>query len=273
VTAPFVRSAYTCSSTLAVGASCTVSIEYKPTAAGASTGTFVVGGNGASTPASVALTGTGASTATPTLTLTPTSIAFPNTIVGATSDAVTVVVKNTSTVSVTLSSIALSGTSYELLDNCGATLAASATCSLYVAFKPASAAALTGTISITDNAAGSPQKVTLTGTGTAAPSVKLSATTLAFPTTTHGTTSDALPVTLTNTGTASLTLTSITLTGTNPTDFEALNTCGATLAPTASCTVYVGFKPAAAAAYTAKLTIADNGTASPQSVTLTGTGK
>jgi hypothetical protein len=103
--------------------------------------------------------------------------------------------------------------------------------------------------------------------------VKLSATSIAFPTTTHGTTSAAQAITLTNAGTATLTLTSITLTGTNPTDFEALNTCGATLAPAANCVVYVAFKPATAAAFTAKLTIADDGAASPQSVTLTGTGK
>jgi hypothetical protein len=79
-------------------------------------------------------------------------------------------------------------------------------------------------------------------------------------------------VTLTNSGTATLNLTSITLGGTNPTDFEALNTCGPTLAPAASCTVYVAFKPASAAAFKATLSIVDNGSASPQSVTLSGTG-
>jgi len=208
--------------------------------------------------------------------LTPTTIAFANTIVGSTSDAQIVTLKNTSTVSVTLTSIAMGGTnatSFPELNTCGTTLAASASCSIYIAFDPASAAALTGALSVTDNASGSPQKVTLTGTGTAAPSVKLSVTSIAFPTTTHATTSEAVPVTLTNSGTATLDLTSIALTGTNPTDFEALNTCGATLAPSAACTVYVAFKPATAAAFTAKLTITDNGSASPQSVSLTGTGK
>jgi hypothetical protein len=141
-----------------------------------------------------------------------------------------------------------------------------------VAFKPASAAALGGLLSVTDNASGSPQKVTLTGTGTAAPSVKLSATSIAFPTTLHGTTSAAQTVTLTNAGTATLDLTSITLAGANPTDFEALNTCGPSLAAGANCVVYVAFKPATAAAFKATLTITDNGSASPQSVALSGTG-
>jgi hypothetical protein len=253
-----------------------VSVEFKPAAAGALSAALAIADNASGSPQLVKLSGTGVATATPTVTLTPTSIAFPATAVGATSDAQIVTVKNTSTVTVTISSITVGGTnatSFEEIGTCGTSLAAGASCSLYVAFKPASAAALTGSISVADNATGSPQKVTLTGTGTAAPSVKLSTTSIAFPTTTHGTTSTAVPVTLTNGGTSTLTFTSITLTGTNPTDFEALNTCGATLAPAANCVVYVAFKPAAAAAYSAKLTITDNGASSPQSVALSGTGK
>jgi hypothetical protein len=209
------------------------------------------------------------------VTLTPASIAFPATIVHATSDAQPVTLKNTGTQAVTITSIALGGTnagSFQEIGTCGTSLAAGASCSIYVAFHPTSAAALTANLIVTDNATGSPQKVTLTGTGTAAPSVTLSATTLSFPATAAGSTSEAQSVTLTNSGTATLTITSIALTGTNPTDFEALDTCGATLAPSASCAVYVAFKPAAAAAYSAKLTITDNGAASPQTVTLSGTG-
>jgi len=272
----FLKSATTCGTSLAVGATCTVSVEFKPAAAGTLTAALSIADNATGSPQLVKLTGTGTAATTPTVTVTPTSIAFPAQIVGSTSDAQTVTVKNSGTVAVTLTSIVVSGTnasSFPELNSCGASLAAGASCSLYVAFDPASAATLSGSISITDNASGSPQKVTLTGTGSAAPSVKLSATSVAFPTTTHGTTSEALPVTLSNSGGVTLTLTSITLTGTNPTDFEELNTCGATLAPGAKCVVYVAFKPAAAAAYKATLSIADSGAASPQSVVLTGTGK
>ena len=271
----FLKSATTCGTSLAAGATCTVSVEFKPAATGALKASLSIADNATGTPQTVALTGTGATSATPTVTLTPTSIAFANTIVGSTSDAQIVTVKNTGTVTATISAIALGGanaTSFLELGNCGTTLAAGASCSLYVAFKPASAAALGGLLSVTDNASGSPQKVTLTGTGTAAPSVKLSATSIAFPTTLHGTTSAAQTVTLTNAGTATLDLTSITLAGANPTDFEALNTCGPSLAAGANCVVYVAFKPATAAAFKATLTITDNGSASPQSVALSGTG-
>jgi len=272
----FLKSATTCGTTLAAAASCTVSVEFKPAAAGALTASLSVADNATGTPQTVALKGTGAASTTPTVTLTPASIAFPVTVTGATSDYQVVTLKNTGTLAVTVSSITLTGTnltSFVDLSGCGTSLASGASCSIFVAVKPAAAGALTATLNVADSATGTPQKVALTGTGAAAPSVKLSVTTLAFPTTTHGTASEALPVTLTNAGTATLDLTSISIAGTNPTDFIQVNNCAATLAPAASCTAYVAFTPATAAAFTAKLTVTDNGSASPQSVTLTGTGK
>jgi hypothetical protein len=272
----FVKSATTCTTSLAAAASCTVSIEFKPTVAGALTASLSIADNATGTPQLVTLKGTAVAATTPTVTLTPASIAFPATILGTTTDAQIVTLKNTSTVSVTLTSIVLGGTNpadFEELTNCGASLAASATCSIYVAFKPVAAAAYSGTISVTDNATGSPQKITLTGTGAAAPSVTLSTKSLTFASTTHGTTSAAQTVTLKNSGTATINLTSITLSGTSATSYEVLDTCGPTLAGGASCMIYVAFKPTTTGTLTATLNIADNGSASPQTVALTGTGK
>jgi hypothetical protein len=271
----FLISANTCTTSLAAEASCTVSVEFKPAAAGALAASLSIADNATGSPQAVALTGTGAAAAAPILTLSPASIAFPATVTASTSAAQVVTVSNTGTAAATISSIALSGTnstSFVEIGTCGTSLAAGSSCSIVVAFKPASAAALSGTLTVTDNAAGSPQSVALTGTGTAAPTLTLSAASMAFPTTLHATTSTALAVTLTNSGTETITLNSISLAGTSPADFTELNTCGATLAPAANCVVYVAFKPAAAAAYTATLSIADNGAASPQSVALTGTG-
>jgi hypothetical protein len=271
----FLKSATTCAATLAAGATCTVSVEFKPAAAGALTALLSVADNASGSPQTATLTGTGTAVSAPAVSLTPASIAFPATTVGATSSAQIVTLKNTGTATLTMSSIALGGTnptSFVEIGTCGTSLAAGASCSLYVGFKPASAGALSGTLSVTDNATGSPHKVTLTGTGTAAPTLGLSVTTVTFATTLHGTTSAAHTVTLTNKGTSTMTLNSITLTGTNPTDFVELNTCGATLAPAATCNVYVAFKPAAAGTFKATMSIADNGAASPQSVALSGTG-
>jgi hypothetical protein len=51
-------------------------------------------------------------------------------------------------------------------NTCGASLAAGATCKISVAFAPTAVGTVTGTLSVTDSGAGSPQKVALTGTGT-----------------------------------------------------------------------------------------------------------
>jgi hypothetical protein len=79
-------------------------------------------------------------------------------------------------------------------------------------------------------------------------------------------------MTLTNTGNASLTGITIGLTGTNVGDFGQTNTCGSSLAPTSQCSIGVTFAPASTGAKSASVSISDNATNSPQSITLTGTG-
>jgi hypothetical protein len=272
----FLKSATTCGTSLAIGASCTVSVELKPAASGTLTASLSIADNASGSPQSVVLKGTGTVAPAPAISLTPASITFPATIAGVTSDALVVTVSNKGGAAATIKSIALSGTSpssFLQISTCGTSLAIGATCSIYVAFRPASAAALSGTLEITDNATGSPQKVTLTGTGIATPLLKLNTTALTFSATTHGTTSAAQTVTLTNDGTATITLESITLAGTSPADFEELNTCAVALPPATSCEVFVAFKPAAAAAYKATLSVSEEGAASPLSVALSGTGK
>jgi subtilase family serine protease len=267
----FIKSATTCGTTLAAAATCTVSVEFRPATTGTLSALLSIADSGAGSPQTATLTGTGVA---PAVSLTPASIAFPASIVGTTSAEETVTLKNTGTATLTISTIVLGGTnptSFVEIGTCGASLAAGASCLLYVGFKPASAVALSATLGIADNAAGSPHRVTLTGTGTAAPTMKLSTTSITFPTTLHGTTSAASTITLTNGGTATVKLSSIALAGTNPTDFVELNSCGATLAPAGMCSVYVAFKPAAAGSFTATLVITDNGAASPQTVTLKGT--
>jgi hypothetical protein len=184
-------------------------------------------------------------------------------------------VKNTGTVAAAIKSVALAGTSpasFVEVNNCPASLAAGASCTVAVAFKPASAAALTATLSIADNAAGSTQTAALSGTGTAKPTVTLSKTSLAFGSEAVGVASADQAVTVTNAGTATLVIASIVVGGTNPASFVEVNTCGPTLAPAAACTIYVALKPAKAGALSGTVTITDNGSTATQTVTLTGTG-
>jgi hypothetical protein len=106
-----------------------------------------------------------------------------------------------------------------------------------------------------------------------APVAQLSPASLNFGSVKRPRTSAPLTATLTNTGTAVLTIASITIAGTNPGDFAiAATTCGATLAPAASCTVDVTFSPTARHTRSGTLAITNDAAGSPQSVALTGNG-
>jgi hypothetical protein len=76
-------------------------------------------------------------------------------------------------------------------------VAVAARCTINVIFTPAARGARTVAVSITDNADGSPQRGSLTGTGTAA-AVSFSPTSLSFGSQSVGTTSTAQTITLTN---------------------------------------------------------------------------
>jgi phospholipase C len=100
---------------------------------------------------------------TTALTISPTSLTFGQQIVGTTSPSQTVTLTNTGTVTITFSSIKASA-GYKLSSACGRTLPVGKHCTLSVSFAPTTAGTITGSVTITDNAPGSPQKVPLTGT-------------------------------------------------------------------------------------------------------------
>jgi hypothetical protein len=157
-------------------------------------------------------------------------------------------------------------------NTCGGSVAAGANCSINVTFKPTAIGARTASVSITDNAGGSPQNVTLTGMGVT-PAVMLSTNNVNFGTQLVTTSSNPPQnVMLTNNGTATLNITSIAITGANGGDFSETNTCGASILAAANCTIAVTFKPTATGNRAASVTITDDATGSPQNVSLAGTG-
>src|SRR5207249_1066858 len=118
---------------------------------------------------------------------------------------------NTGHATLTLSgSFAISGDfHFTGLGTCGSSVAAGASCAISVNFRPAATGTRTGAVTISDNAANSPQKLTLSGSGvssgTPAPTVSLSPSSLSFGNQAVRTTSAVHFVTLTNTGNATLT--------------------------------------------------------------------
>jgi F5/8 type C domain/Abnormal spindle-like microcephaly-assoc'd, ASPM-SPD-2-Hydin len=92
--------------------------------------------------------------------------------VGSTSSARSVTVTNPGTSAVSMSSIGATGPFSES-NNCGLSLAASASCTVSVSFSPTASGAATGTLSVNSSAPGSPLTVALTGTGTASSTTDL----------------------------------------------------------------------------------------------------
>jgi hypothetical protein len=101
------------------------------------------------------------------------------------------------------------------------------------------------------------------------PAVSLSPTSLTFGAQAVKTTSAPQSVTLSNTGNAALSITSIVASG----DFAQSNTCGSSVAASASCSISVTFTPSTTGQRTGTITISDNASNSPQSVGLSGTGQ
>ena len=106
------------------------------------------------------------------------------------------------------------------------------------------------------------------------PVVGFTSNSLKFSSQTLSTTSAQQTVTVTNNGTATLTIGTVTLTGTNPSDFAiSSDACsGANLAANGTCVVGVEFTPLAAGSLSASLSFPDNASNSPQTVSLAGTG-
>jgi len=267
--------ANTCGSTLAAGANCTIHGHFGPMTPGALTAAITITDNAPGSPQSIALSGTGV--AVPVVSLSATHLAFGSENEGNASGSQSVTLTNTGSATLSITSINLTGadaSSFVFANSCGTTLAAGANCSIHGHFAPAAAGALTAAITITDNASGSPQSITLTGTGVSAgPAVSLTATSLSFGTESVGSATGSQTVTLTNSGGATLTFTSIAVTGTNSTSFVFANSCGTSLAAGANCTIHGHFAPTTTGALTAAITISDNASNSPQNIALSGTGQ
>jgi hypothetical protein len=102
-------------------------------------------------------------------TLGQTQANFSSTLIGATS-VIPIALQNTGSGPLDIQSVAAttsqgaSGT-FTQSNNCGASLAVNAQCTLSVTFAPTAVGAATGSLQITDNAGGSPQTIPLSGSG------------------------------------------------------------------------------------------------------------
>jgi hypothetical protein len=256
----------TCGSFVAVAGSCTISVTFTPSATGTRTGTISITDNATGSPQTVSLTGTGTTAAGPVVSLSSTSLSFGNQASGTTSAPQTVTLSNIGSTTLSITSVAPSG-DYAQTNTCGTSVAAGGNCVISVTFTPTIVGSDPGTITVTDSATGSPQTVTLSGTGVA-PGISFAPTSLSFGNQNVNTPSAAQTVTLSNTGTAALSITSIAASA----QYAQNNTCGTSMAAGANCTISVTFTPTATGSQSGTITVTDSTSGSPQTVTLSGTG-
>lgn len=153
-----------CAANLPNGAPpCTIAVKFQPTAAGNRVGKLVIRDNAPFSPQSVSLSGTGVA---PQAALSPSSLSFPSTTVGQTASAQTVTLSNPGNAELNIANVSASGP-FGVQNSCGATLDPGKTCTMTVNYSPTAPGSSTGTLSVSDNASGSPQTVGLTGTAVA----------------------------------------------------------------------------------------------------------
>ena len=202
------------------------------------------------------------------VTLSRTALTFAKQVVNTTSTAKTITLTNSGTIPLVFNNVTISGNFAVSSNTCGATLAVGMKCKISVAFTPAQLGPLTGTLTIADNAANSPQTVALSGSGVFP--VTLTPVSAVYPKRTVGTTSPAKMFTLTNYQTIPLNNIALNTTG----DFAvSATTCASSLPARGKCKISVTFTPQATGPRTGQLSVSDSADNSPQTASLTGTGK
>lgn len=244
--------------TIPANSSCSIQVTFTPSATGARSGTITVATDAGTSVAS--LGGTGIA---PQAVLNPGSLTFTVRDVGTTSAAQTVQLNNTGTSPLMVSRVTATG-NFSQTNNC-TTIAPAGSCAIQIQFTPTVAGLQNGAISFSGNAA--IPSIALSGTGVQ-PSLQLAPAALVFPATTVTQTSTSQTMVITNIGTSPLAISSITASA----EFNATNTCAASLPAGGRCSVTVSFAPSASGAQAGTLTIVNNGGSNPEVVPLSGTG-
>lgn len=213
------------------------------------------------------------------VTLLPTFVSFATQALGSQSGGEEILLANRQSVPMKVMSITITGGkgTFTETDNCVGTLAPKSTCTINTSFAPSATTkgAQTATLQVHDTlnatasgAASHPQRVSLSGTGVAAATAASSG--LSFGSQAVGTISKSKSVTITNNLGVQLAFTNVNTSG----DFVITGSkCSGEVAKKSSCTVSVAFRPSVKGARTGTLTIDDDASTLPVTVSLSGTGK
>jgi hypothetical protein len=270
--APFSLDFDKCSATtVAPGNSCDVFVRFTPTQAGPAAGSLSIVDDAPGSPQKVPLSGNGTA---PAISITPNPVAFGDVPTGGVGKQ-SVIIRNTGTADLTLTNFGVSGPfAINAAGNAcifNSAIPPGGACSTEVDFSPTAVGPATGTLTVTDDAPGSPQQVPLTGNGVQRPIASISPPTVNFGDVVVGQVSPPATVTMTNTGNADLHVSAVDISG--PGFAFGGNACGgAAVKPGDSCTIQVQFQPTNAGPATGNATFTDDAPGTPQQVPLSGNG-
>jgi hypothetical protein len=155
----------TCPITLNSGQNCSITVSFRPTAAGTRTGAVTLKDNDPGSPTqTIALTGVGATNA---ITLLPSGLSFAGQIPGTRSRPMNITLYNdgTAAINITAIGIAPADGTFVQTNNCTTTLSPNTNCVIQVVFTPPDSGNFSATLSVTDGDKSSPQTASLSGVG------------------------------------------------------------------------------------------------------------
>ena len=258
----------TCTATLVANSSCTLAVNFAPTAVGLRAGGVTITSDAPDSPLMLVLRGNGI--LIPALRLSPAAISFGSYGIGVTSPAVVVTVRNPGNGPLNLGAITLSGP-FSVSNGCAATLAPAASCTLTLRATPSAVGAATGQLQIVHDAQGFARVLPLSVKGIDGAGVNATPGFLNFGQQPVRVPSAPRAVTLSNGGASALNISGLTVGG----NYTQANNCGASLVSGASCTVDVSFLPASVSSpvtLDGNVIVAGNFVGSPLLVPLSGIG-
>ncbi|HVB59514.1 MAG TPA: choice-of-anchor D domain-containing protein [Candidatus Acidoferrales bacterium] len=260
----FTVSGLAASETIQAGQSASFTAKLSPASGGSASGAISITSNAQNSPLTIALSGTGAQGA---LSSNPSSFNF-GTVQAGTSVSQTITLTNTGTASVGVSAASISGTGFSLSALAPQTINPGQGVSFSAQFTPASAGSMSGKITITSNAPGSPMTIALSGTGSQG-ALSASPSTFNFGSVQVGGTGTQT-IRLTNTGTASVTVSSAGISGSG---FSISGLPSSqTISAGQSSTFIASFAPTSSGSSSGSIVIASNAPGSSLTIALSGTG-
>lgn len=247
---------------IAPGASCTISVVFRPTVKGPRSATVTVESNALGWPHAIAVSGLATA---PVIALDAGALDFGD-VRTHTSAARTITVTNTGDAPSTGLVVAATG-GFTATNGCAGGIAPGATCAIGVGFAPAARGEATGKITVTGDGYNLPVEATLRGRGVA-PVFQASAASVGFGAVKVGATASQV-LTISNAGELPLVLSELTASG----DFASAGGCGASVAPGASCELGLGFTPTRGGDRAGELRIVHDADGSPATIALAGVGQ